>query len=178
MADSRWSHGWVLEDNIGKWQGRLEHQGGENIWPWIIPAVAAEARDAADTWSDKAIATIVQLSRLRLLGVAILLCLSATPVWAADLQVSVVSLSSPVAPFSDATLEIQTAPGAICTITVHYKSGPSRAKGLAPKTADARGRVVWQWRVGSNTTPGQWPLNVTCQKGEVHGDVRTSFEVR
>jgi len=58
------------------------------------------------------------------------------------------------------------------------KSGPSRAKGLGPKTADVKGGVVWQWRVGSNTTPGQWPIDVTCQQGEARGDLRTSFEVR
>ena len=78
----------------------------------------------------------------------------------------------------DAALEIQTARGATCAITVHYKSGPSRAKGLVPKTAAASGGVAWQWRVGSNTTPGRWPINVTCQKGEARGDVRTRFEVR
>ncbi len=51
-------------------------------------------------------------------------------------------------------------------------------EGIVPKAADARGRVVWQWRVGSNTTPGQWPIGVTCQQGEARGGVRTSFEVR
>lgn len=121
---------------------------------------------------------MVQLRRSKLLLAALLLLLSARSIWAADLPVSVVSLSSPVAPFSDATMEIQTTPGATCSITVRYKSGPSRAKGLVPKTADAKGRVVWQWRVGSNTTPGRWPIDVTCEKGEVRGEVRTSFEVR
>ena len=111
--------------------------------------------------------------------VIVVLLLVAVPVgWAADLPISVVSVSSPVAPFSDATLEIQTAPGATCAVTVHYKSGPSRAKGLVPKTADGRGRIVWRWRVGSNTTPGRWPIDVTCEKGETRGDVRTSFGVR
>ena len=76
------------------------------------------------------------------------------------------------------TLEIQTTPGATCSITVRYKSGPSRAKGLVPKTAGAKGRVVWQWRVGSNTTPGRLPIDVSCEKGEARGEVRTTFEVR
>ena len=116
---------------------------------------------------------MVQLRRLRLLATVLLLLGFALPIWAADLPVSVVALSSPVAPSSDATLEIQTTPGATCAITVHYKSGPSR-----PKTANARRRVVWQWRVGSNTTPGQWPISATRQQGEARGDVRTSFEVR
>lgn len=121
---------------------------------------------------------MVQLRRSKLLLAALLLLLSARSIWAADLPVSVVSLSSPVAPFSDATMEIQTTPGATCSITVRYKSGPSRAKGLIPKTADGRGRVAWEWRVGSNTTPGRWPIEVMCQKGEARSEVRTSFEVR
>jgi hypothetical protein len=116
-------------------------------------------------------------ARARLLITLVVLALVA-PTWAADLPISVVSLSSPVAPFSDATLEIQTAPGATCAITVRYKSGRSRAKGLVPKTADAKGRIVWQWRVGSNTTPGQWPIDVTCDKEGLRGTRRTRFEVR
>jgi hypothetical protein len=62
-------------------------------------------------------------------------------------------------------------------ILVHYKSGPSRAKGLVPKVASGSGRVSWTWRVGSNTTPGRWPIVVTCEKGNDHGELRTSFEV-
>ena len=121
-----------------------------------------------------------ELRRLRRVLVIpmVLLILSANTIWAADLRVSVVSLSSPAAPSSDATLEIQTTPGASCSLTVHYKSGPSRAKGLVPKAADGKGRVARTWRVGSNTTPGKWPIEVSCQKGETRGSVRASFEVR
>ena len=86
--------------------------------------------------------------------ITLLLALTASAIWAADLRVSVVSLSSPAAPSSDATLEIQTTPGASCSITVLYKSGPSRAKGLGPKMADGKGRVVWQWRMGSTQRRG------------------------
>lgn len=98
--------------------------------------------------------------------------------WAAELPLALVSLSSPVAPFTDATLEIQTTPGALCQITVRYKSGPSRAKGLGPQQADSAGRVRWVWRVGSRTTPGHWPITVTCRKSEDRGELRTTFEVR
>jgi micrococcal nuclease len=90
----------------------------------------------------------------------------------------VVSLSSPVVPFDDATIRIQTSPGAECAITVLYKSGPSKAKGLFPQTADGRGRITWRWRVGSNTTPGRWPIVVKCAKEGERGELKTSFEVR
>jgi len=99
-------------------------------------------------------------------------------VWAAGLSVSLVQLSSPVAPFTDATITVKTAPAASCAITVLYESGPSRAKGLDPKLADRSGFVQWRWRVGSNTTPGRWPIVVTCEHEGNRGELRTVLEVR
>jgi len=111
-------------------------------------------------------------------GCALLVLLLASLAVAGDLPVTLVRVTSPAAPFTDATLEAKARPGADCTITVLYKSGPSRARGLAPRQADGAGRVSWTWRVGSNTTPGQWPIEVTCRKGGETGTLRTSFEVR
>ncbi len=99
------------------------------------------------------------------------------PARAADLVITLISVTSPAAPFSDATLTISTTPGANCSIVIHYKSGPSKAKGLVPKVASSSGRVSWTWRVGSNTTPGRWPIVVTCAKGTNSGELKTSFEV-
>ena len=119
----------------------------------------------------------ITASAVRLLAVLLFLA-SVDVLWAADLPVSIVRVSSPAAPFSDATLEAQTTPGADCRITVFYKSGPSTARGLVPRQADRRGRVVWIWRVGSNTTPGRWPIEVVCQTNDGRGEARTTFEVR
>jgi hypothetical protein len=69
-----------------------------------------------------------------------------------------------------------TTPSANCSIVVHYKSGPSRAKGLIPKVASSLGRASWPWRVGSNTTPGRWPIVMTCEKGTDHGELKTSLD--
>jgi len=110
--------------------------------------------------------------------VAFLVLLSALPVRAGDLVVNLVSVTSPAAPSSDARLEVKTAPEAQCDITVRYKSGPSKAKGLVGRKADSGGRVAWIWRVGSNTTPGKWPIIVTCRNGGDQGELRTAFEVR
>ena len=110
--------------------------------------------------------------------VVLAVLLTALPLYAADLAVNLISVTSPAAPFSDATLEVKTAPEALCSITVLYKSGPSRAKGLVPQQANARGRAAWTWRVGSNTTPGQWPIVVVCRKGGDQAELRTSFDVR
>ena len=60
------------------------------------------------------------------------------------------------------TLIVRTSPNTACSIQVVYKSGPSTAQGLVPKTSDGAGNVSWTWIVGSRTTPGQWPIYVTC----------------
>jgi hypothetical protein len=115
-----------------------------------------------------------------LLALGLTLCLVGlplSPVRAEDLPVTLISVTSPAVPFTDATLTISTTPGATCSIVVHYKSGPSRAKGLIPKVTDGSGRASWTWRVGSKTTPGRWPIVVTCEKGADHGELRTAFQV-
>ena len=113
-------------------------------------------------------------------GILVVLALSLIAPFAAasELQITLASVSSPVAPFGTAALEIQTEPGAACEIEVIYRSGPSRARGLVPQTASASGRVTWRWVVGSNTTPGGWPIVVTCERGRDLGRLKTSFEVR
>ena len=65
-------------------------------------------------------------------------------------------------PGQTALLSVATTPNSACSIEVDYYSGPSHAQGLVPKTSDAAGRVSWAWIVGTRTTPGQWPITVTC----------------
>jgi len=79
-----------------------------------------------------------------------------------SLDLVITSVTSPVAPGGTATLVAQTMPGAACTITVYYKSGPSQASGLEPKTADSSGGVSWTWKVGSRTSLGTWRVVVTA----------------
>jgi hypothetical protein len=122
--------------------------------------------------------TVLPVTHLLALGLIFcLVTLQSGPARAADLLITLISVTSPAAPFTDATLTASTAPGANCSIVVNYKSGPSRAKGLVPKVASSSGRVSWTWRVGSNTTPGRWPIVVTCEMGNDRGELRTSFEV-
>src|SRR5215475_10364761 len=83
----------------------------------------------------------------------------------AGAKVSLVKLTSPVAPGSSATLTARASPRAVrCSISVIYKSGPSRATGLSPKKPDKRGRVSWTWTVGHNTAAGRWTVVVSCQR--------------
>jgi hypothetical protein len=76
--------------------------------------------------------------------------------------VKITSLTSPVSPGATATASAHAASGASCSITVEYASGPSSAQGLGPKTAAGSGAVSWSWTVGTRTTPGSWPVTVTC----------------
>lgn len=93
------------------------------------------------------------------------------------LPVRVVSLTSPVRHGRVASIQVKTVPGAACTIMVIYKSGPSRAKGLGPKTSDGEGLVAWSWIVGTRTTPGSWPVKVECSAGGRHGAVEAHLVV-
>lgn len=81
---------------------------------------------------------------------------------AAPSGLTILSEPGAVVPGNGASITVQTTPGAQCQIVVRYKSGPSKAKGLEPKTARDDGRVSWHWTVGRNTTPGDWPVTVTC----------------
>jgi len=84
---------------------------------------------------------------------------------ASKLSVKIVSLTSPISGGKQAAIEVATVPKASCNIVVTCDSGPSAAKGLEPKTAAASGSVSWTWNVGTTTTPGKWPVTVTCTSG-------------
>jgi S1-C subfamily serine protease len=100
------------------------------------------------------------------------------PVIPAKLSIGITSLTSHVSPGTNARLEIRTTPGAECAITVVYMSGPSRARGLEPKIADTGGQIAWVWRVGTNTTPGTWPILIECVFGDQRVETQTEFSVR
>src|SRR5215212_9392409 len=65
-----------------------------------------------------------------------------------------------------ASVTAKTTPGKMsCGIIVLYKSGASVAQGLYRKTSSASGVVSWAWKVGTKTTPGSWPVVITCGRG-------------
>jgi hypothetical protein len=93
---------------------------------------------------------------------------------AADARVRLLSVTSPIRHGAYATLVAGVSPARRCSITVYYKSGSSTAQGLYPKRP-RNGRVSWTWKVGTRTTPGRWPIVVSCGSA---GTLRTSFVVR
>ena len=84
-----------------------------------------------------------------------------------------VGVTTPARRNATAALIAHVVPAERCRITVHYKSGPSHARGLKPKRP-FRGFVTWKWKVGGNTTLGRWPITVNCGTA---GSFRTHFRV-
>jgi hypothetical protein len=116
------------------------------------------------------------LKRLFLSVAAIVALVGATAVFAAPnttTRARLVSVTSPVRKNAHATLVAHVVPALPCRITVHYKSGPSQARGLNPKRP-VHGRVSWTWMVGGNTTLGIWPITVNCGRA---GSFRAHFKV-
>jgi competence protein ComEC len=100
--------------------------------------------------------------------------LTLTPTISVSGGLEIISVTSPVDKGAYATLIAKTSPNASCDITVTDASGPSNASGLGHKPADSLGMVSWIWKVGTGTTPGTWPIDVTC-----NGVTRsTTFTVR
>jgi hypothetical protein len=95
----------------------------------------------------------------------------ACPATAATTSVRLVAVTSPIAHGAYATLTVAVSSVQTCSITVNYKSGPSRAQGLYPKRGS---RISWRWKVGTRTTPGRWGIDVLCGSA---GSLRTSFVV-
>lgn len=92
-------------------------------------------------------------------------------------EIAVSNLISPIRRGDIASITIQTTPGANCSISVLYKSGPSSAAGLGPQTADASGDITWTWKVGSKTTPGTWSIRINCNQGGNTSNISVPFEV-
>ena len=89
-------------------------------------------------------------------------------------KLAVVSYTETVSAGEAASITIQGKPHTQYSITVRYKSGPSKAAGLEAKTAGADGRVSWSWKVGSRTTPGSYPISISGD-GE---SISVSFTVK
>ena len=52
-------------------------------------------------------------------------------------------------------------PEVVWYLSIRYAAGYGTAAGLGERTADGEGYVDWSWRVGSNTTIGDWPVTIS-----------------
>jgi hypothetical protein len=80
-------------------------------------------------------------------------------------SVSIQSITTPVAPGSNASVIVKTNPASNCTIVVEYNKVPSKDSGLAPKVSDEYGTLTWAWTVEETVPVGTWPVHITCTRG-------------
>ena len=95
----------------------------------------------------------------------------------ASIGASVQSITSPVAPGSNASIMVKTNPEANCTVSVIYDKTPSKDSGLAPKKADEYGIVEWTWTVENTVPLGSWPVEVTCSNKKNSAIVENDLRV-
>lgn len=100
-----------------------------------------------------------------------------TPTPTQALSINITQSAGTVGRGYSATESITTEAGAYCTIEVDYESGPSKAQGLTPQTADGSGNVVWSWMVGTRTTLGSWPIYINCSLNGVSTQVTDQVNV-
>ena len=93
------------------------------------------------------------------------------------LDVTREAFTEKVAVTGGASVSVRTEPQAKCAIEVLYDSGPSKAAGLDPKTASSGGKVIWSWKVGSNTKAGTYPITVICTTSGHAGTLELDFTV-
>jgi len=62
---------------------------------------------------------------------------------------------------SEAVVFFSGPPEAIWYLSIQYATGYGTAAGLGYQVADETGFVEWRWRIGSNTTIGDWPVTIS-----------------
>lgn len=81
--------------------------------------------------------------------------------------VSIQSLTTPVAPGSNASVIIKTNPASTCVIKVEYDKVASKDSGLGQKVSDDFGTITWAWTVEETVPEGKWPITITCSRGKL-----------
>lgn len=76
-------------------------------------------------------------------------------------EIQLVGISENVSPGSRAYIKVQGKPNTEYSITVEYKSGYSEAEGLYSKNSDNSGYISWNWKVGTKTSEGTYPVTIT-----------------
>ncbi len=72
-----------------------------------------------------------------------------------------------------ASVSVQTAPGAMCTLVYVTPSGSiSTAQGVGSKYADANGQAYWSWKIATSTHAGTGTVRVTCGGVTITSNIR------
>ncbi len=109
-------------------------------------------------YSTKRVASVF-LTIIYLIGVAYSAVSCKSNSTSSSLEIT--DISSTVSPGDYAYVSIHGKPNTDYSITVTYKSGPSTAEGLYTKTSDSNGNVSWEWKVGTKTSSGTYPIRIS-----------------
>ncbi|HEY8345959.1 MAG TPA: TadE/TadG family type IV pilus assembly protein [Symbiobacteriaceae bacterium] len=92
------------------------------------------------------------------------------PLEVVRLEPNPVNLEGAAPPGVRATIVVRAREETSCSIRVLYRSGFSQAEGLQQKVTTRQtpeGYLAeWQWNVGTRTSTGEWPVQVTCDNGQ------------
>lgn len=83
---------------------------------------------------------------------------------------SIQSISSPIAPGSNASLTLRTTESAVCNIKVVRLDAEMREaqrvtdSGLGDKTADDFGIVTWTWTMPADAAIAKWQADINCTR--------------
>ncbi|MBQ8255179.1 MAG: hypothetical protein IJY94_06730 [Clostridia bacterium] len=81
-------------------------------------------------------------------------------------SLKLVTLTETVPAGKKASVTVKGAPNTEYSITVTYTS-VSEAKGLENKRSDKDGVVSWEWRVGNNTKPGKYTVEIQSESEKI-----------
>ena len=82
-------------------------------------------------------------------------------------SLKLVSMTETVSAGKTATVTVKGLPNTEYSITVTYSTSVSQAAGLEPKYTDENGSVSWSWRVGNQTKPGEYKIEIQSQTEKI-----------
>lgn len=81
-------------------------------------------------------------------------------------SLQLVSMTETVSAGKKATVTVKGLTNTEYSITVTY-SKVSEASGLEPKCTDGQGIVSWEWRVGNQTKPGKYTIEIQSRTEKI-----------
>jgi hypothetical protein len=82
-------------------------------------------------------------------------------------SLKLVELTETVSAGKKASVTVNGLPDTEYSITVTYATSVSQAQGLEPKYSDANGIISWSWRVGNQTKPGEYKIEIQCKTEKI-----------
>ena len=82
-------------------------------------------------------------------------------------SLKLIEITETVSAGKTASVKVKGLPNTEYSITVTYSTSVSQAQGLEPKYTDENGYVSWSWRVGNQTKPGTYTVEIQCDTEKI-----------